>query len=153
MKSENITNMVNKDGKGAEELPDENNGIWELEASDEKGNYARTRFGTMRNWTTVSAQRINVFVMDATILSTEHGMTLRLATTRLLGSITANEQPIVVGNDVSAQPMKMNASGGHLLSYFNGNTETFETWEKQVRFLSAVYQLNDDLTKINRHEA
>lgn len=37
-----------------------------------------------------------------------------------------------------------------LLSHFNGDSETFETWEKQVKFLRAAYKLDEDP---NGHEA
>lgn len=35
-----------------------------------------------------------------------------------------------------------------LLSFFDGRTDMYETWEKQVLFLKQTYNLNDDTTKI-----
>ncbi|XP_011884081.1 PREDICTED: uncharacterized protein K02A2.6-like [Vollenhovia emeryi] len=35
-----------------------------------------------------------------------------------------------------------------LLSYFNGSSENFETWQKQVVFLKTAYKLEDNMTKI-----
>lgn len=35
-----------------------------------------------------------------------------------------------------------------LLNYFDGKSELFETWERQVIFLKNSYRLSEDLTKI-----
>ncbi|EZA52868.1 Protein THO1, partial [Ooceraea biroi] len=35
-----------------------------------------------------------------------------------------------------------------LLSYFSGDSDIFETWDKQIRFLRTTYKLDDSLTKI-----
>ncbi|CAL1677449.1 unnamed protein product [Lasius platythorax] len=46
-------------------------------------------------------------------------------------------------------PTKINVTAiADLLSYFNGDSEIYETWEKQVKFLRTAYKLDDDLTKI-----
>lgn len=60
--------------------------------------------------------------------------------------LNANQRLITDRND---PPKKVNVNAvANLLSYFNSNAETFETWEKQMKFLSTAYKLNDDLTKI-----
>jgi hypothetical protein len=52
-------------------------------------------------------------------------------------------------NDLLIRSTRVNVNAvADLLSYFDGDAETIETWEKQVKFLSAAYKLNDDLTKI-----
>lgn len=40
------------------------------------------------------------------------------------------------------------ATIAELLNYFDGKSELFETWERQVIFLKNTYRLSDDLTKI-----
>lgn len=48
-----------------------------------------------------------------------------------------------------SMPSKVNVTAvADLLSYFNGKSETFETWEKQAKFLRTADTLDDDLTKI-----
>lgn len=47
----------------------------------------------------------------------------------------------------TAQP-RVNITAADLLCEFNGQAESFETWERQAKFLRAAYQLDDNLTKI-----
>lgn len=35
-----------------------------------------------------------------------------------------------------------------LLNYFDGDSETYEQWERQVKLLQATYNLEDDMTRI-----
>ncbi|KYM97832.1 hypothetical protein ALC62_11471 [Cyphomyrmex costatus] len=61
----------------------------------------------------------------------------------------ANQRLFGEENDSLVRSTKVNVKAvTDLLCYFDGDAETIETWEKQVRFLSAAYKLNNDLTKI-----
>lgn len=52
-------------------------------------------------------------------------------------------------NDSLIRSTRVNVNAvADLLSYFDGDAETTEMWEKQVKFLSTAYKLNDELTKI-----
>lgn len=35
-----------------------------------------------------------------------------------------------------------------LIAYFDGNSRTYENWERQVRFIKKSYNLSDDFTKV-----
>jgi hypothetical protein len=46
-------------------------------------------------------------------------------------------------------PTKFNITTiADLLNYFDGDSEVFETWKKQVKFLRATYRFDDDVTKL-----
>ncbi|XP_011858346.1 PREDICTED: uncharacterized protein LOC105555908, partial [Vollenhovia emeryi] len=86
---------------------------------------------------------------NAAILTTRAPSDVPLGNSRGTEVRGANQQSTIAEDDSLTRTTKVNvAVVADLLKYFNGDTKTFETWEKQVRFLSATYKLNNDLTKI-----
>ena len=66
---------------------------------------------------------------------------------------TNREDSSVNNSDSSAIPQffqsRVNITAiADLLHYFDGKSEDYETWEKQIRFLKTTYKLEDDLAKI-----
>lgn len=67
------------------------------------------------------------------------------------GLARANGNPpnVIVSEDtVRSQRKESVATIADLLSYFDGKTMNFDTWEKQIKLLKITYQLNDDSAKL-----
>lgn len=60
-----------------------------------------------------------------------------------------DQQPTTSNDESPTLSITINLSDlAKLLNYFDGNAETFQTWEQQLTLLNTTHKLNDDTMKI-----